>query len=167
MKPEKPKAAVKNQKARNGCLGLIGLIVLLTVIGSLAGNNDNSSSSKNDNGTPTKSDAAVPAQPSCKTDWTQCADNADLVNNYDGWTHVQFECKDAANDHAKYGTPKWPWFAFSTFLKGTNYVTSGIAVAIEKDAQFQNGFGAMVHSEVVCSYDLRAKHVQDVSITAR
>ena len=27
-----------------------------------------------------------------------------------------------------------------------DYVTSGIAIAIEPDAQFQNGFGAMVRS---------------------
>jgi len=41
------------------------------------------------------------------------------------------------------------------------------AVAIEPDAQFQNGFGAMAHSRVTCTYDLRAGKVIDVAITRR
>jgi hypothetical protein len=76
-------------------------------------------------------------------------------------------CKRAANDQAKYGSPDWPWLAFSSFYKGKNYVTSGMAVAIEPDAQFSNGFGAKVHSRVTCSYDLRAKRVTDVQILPR
>ena len=88
------------------------------------------------------------------------------MNQYSGWSLTKVECKQAANDRAKYGSPEWPWLAFSTFYKGNNYVTSGIAVAIERDAQFSNGFGAMVHSRVTCTYDLRAKRVTDVDVSA-
>jgi hypothetical protein len=103
----------------------------------------------------------------CRSDWTKCADNAQLANNSWDYTVAEGRCKTAANDQAKYGTPKWPWLAFSSFRKGTDYVTSGIAVLVEPDAQFQNGFGAMVHSRVVCTYDLRAKRVIDVVISER
>jgi hypothetical protein len=104
---------------------------------------------------------------SCRYDWKKCTDNGQLVNHYSDWTHVQVECKHAANDQAKYGNPEWPWGAFGSFYKGDNYITSGIAVAVEPDAQFSNGFGAMVHSRVTCRYDLGAKLVTDVLISPR
>jgi hypothetical protein len=112
------------------------------------------------------SPAAVPATPSCKSDWTKCTDNSDMANNYGGWFDVKYDCKKQANDLAKYGTPEWPWLAFSSFYPGTNYST-GIVTVIEPDAKFQNGFSAMVRSRVVCEYDLRAKRVINVSIGAR
>jgi hypothetical protein len=69
---------------------------------------------------------------------------------------------------AQYGDPKFPWlFPFSTFYKGDQYLKTGIAILIEKDAQYQNGFGAMVHSEVKCTYDLRAKQVLNIEISPR
>jgi hypothetical protein len=49
-----------------------------------------------------------------------------------------------SNNRAKYGNPDWPWLPFDAFYKGDNYVTSGIAIAVEPDAQFQSDFGAMV-----------------------
>jgi hypothetical protein len=58
-------------------------------------------------------------------------------------------------------------FFFSSFNSGTNYSSTGIATLIESDAKFQNGFGAMVRSRVVCQYDLRTKKVINVSISDR
>jgi hypothetical protein len=104
---------------------------------------------------------------SCRADWQKCADNGQLVNHYSDWSHVQVECKNAANGQAKYGNPDWPWFPFGTFHAGNNYITSGIAIAVEPDAQFSNGFGGMVHSRVTCTYDLRAKRVTSVDISAK
>jgi hypothetical protein len=57
--------------------------------------------------------------------------------------------------------------SFSTFNKGTNYAATGTAILIERDAQFQNEFGAMVHSRVICNYDLRAESVIGVVILAQ
>jgi hypothetical protein len=104
----------------------------------------------------------------CRSDWTKCADNAQLANNYSRWFDAKAACKTEANERAQYGTPVWPWLSyFGTFRTGKDYVTSGIAVAIEPDAQFQNGFGAMVHSRVTCTYDLRAQRVVSVDISPR
>jgi hypothetical protein len=90
------------------------------------------------------------------------------VNNFKGYFRVQFDCKEKGNSEARYGTPEWPGFfsggAFGSFRRGTDYVTTGIVTAIEPDAQFQNGFGAMVHSTVVCKYDLKSKTVISVDI---
>lgn len=104
----------------------------------------------------------------CKEDWHRCTDNAQLVNNWKGWALVQVKCKRAANELAKYGTPDWGgWLypTFSTFQTGTDYVTSGVAVVIEKDVKFQNGYGAMVRSEARCTFDLRSDQVIDVVVT--
>lgn len=100
----------------------------------------------------------------------RCSDNEDLVNNYSGWLDVQVSCKLQANEQAKYGTPDWGgWLkpTFGTFLKGSDYVKDGIVVAIDSDVKFQNGFGAMVRSQVRCTYNLRTKRVTDLVITAR
>jgi len=150
----------KPQKARSsrlgvGCLTVIGILIVIGIIGSMADKNGGSTSLSG------QSDS------SCKTDWARCSDNAYMANHYSRWTDIQAACQTAATDQARYGTPKWPWLAFGSFLKGGGYATSGVAVLIEPDAQFQNGFGAMVHSRVVCTYDLRASHVLNVSISER
>jgi hypothetical protein len=101
----------------------------------------------------------VPASP-CKTDWTRCTDNADLMNEYDGTRDAQFACKLEAGQRAKYGDPKFGWLDyFDRFHKGDDYPKTGIAILIENDAQFQNAFGAMVHS-------IRSKRVIDVVMSA-
>jgi transposase-like protein len=51
------------------------------------------------------------------------------------------------------------------FPHGDDYVKTGKAVLIEKDAQFQNAFGAMAHSTVMCTYDLNQKKVVDIIVT--
>ncbi len=96
----------------------------------------------------------------CRSDWTKCADNAQFVNNNSDWWTIKKACKDAANKQVLYDTPIWPSSAFDHFQpSGNSYITTGKAIAIEPDAQFQNGFGTMVHSHVICTYDLRAKKV--------
>jgi hypothetical protein len=66
----------------------------------------------------------------------------------------------------QYGSPKWPWLPFSTFQKGKDYVTRGIAILIEPDAQLQNMHGAMMHAEVLCYYDLHSKRVRGITTAA-
>jgi hypothetical protein len=103
---------------------------------------------------------------SCSSNWSKCGDNADLVNNWSGISSAQVSCQSEAENRAQYGTPKWPWLSFSSFYPGTNYVPAGKVILIEPDAQFQNGFSALVHSKVWCLYDLRAKTVTDVAVAA-
>lgn len=113
-----------------------------------------------------KSTPSVPEAPSCKTDWSLCADNSDMANNYSNWTEAQWDCEKTATEQAKYGTPQWARRSFSTFLKGDNY-KSGTATLFDHDAQFSNVFGGMVHVDVTCKYDLREKRVISVDIQGR
>jgi hypothetical protein len=106
------------------------------------------------------------ANPSCKSDWHVCADNADLVNHYNGIISAQTDCKFEATKLAKYGDPKFPFLHFSTFYSGNAYVKTGVVVLLEKDAQFQNVFGVMVHSTVMCKYDLARKKVLDANVSS-
>ena len=104
----------------------------------------------------------------CKDDWRGCSDNEDLVNHYSGYSDAQRRCKEKAMENARYGTPVWPGFfdggAFGSFRKGTDYVSTGVVISIEPDVQFQNGFGAMVHSTARCRYDLNLKAVIAVEV---
>ena len=45
-------------------------------------------------------------------------------------------------------------FFFDTFYKRDQYPDTEITILTEKDAQYQKGFGAMVLSQVTCTYDL-------------
>jgi hypothetical protein len=100
----------------------------------------------------------------CGDDWRQCVDNTQLVDHYDGYSRVQSACQRRATEMARYGDPDFPWLSFGTYFTGTDYVETGIAVSIEPRAQFQNGFGAMVNTRVVCRYDLRAGEVLSVEL---
>jgi hypothetical protein len=112
--------------------------------------------------------AAADSGSACKDDWRQCKDNSDLVNNFKDYYKVQYECQRKATDEAEYGTPVWPGFwsggAFGNYRTASDYVSTGITTAVEPNAQFQNAFGAMVHSTVVCEYDLKTMKVMDVAI---
>jgi hypothetical protein len=55
--------------------------------------------------------------------------------------------------------------AFGRFYNNSSAAKSGTVTLIENDAQFQNGFGAMVHSTATCTYDLNTKQVTNVVIT--
>jgi hypothetical protein len=112
----------------------------------------------------TQMTAMEKAAPTCKSDWTKCTDNADMANTYDHWSYVQVDCKMEADKLARFGTPEWPWLPFGHFRPGTNYNT-GIVTLIEPKAKFQNGFGAMAHSQVTCIYDLHTKKVISVDIS--
>lgn len=132
-----------------------GLLLAIFVIGALITN-------------PSKDEKpSAPKSSTCKDDWKLCADNGELVNNWSGWSLVQSECKRTANDSAKYGTPEWPWFAFGTFTVGDSYTKNGVGVAIENEAKFSNGFGAMTHVSVTCFYDLNNKKVTDVRVSPK
>jgi hypothetical protein len=155
-------AKLAANKSRNNRRLAGFLIVLFVIIVSVVSVN-----SGNQTPNPTTPPKLTTQEDSCRSDWTKCDDNEQLVNHYSDWSHVKVDCKQAANDRAKYGNPNWPWFPFGTFVTGKNYVTSGIAVAVEPDAQFSNGFGGMVHSRITCTYDLRAKRVTNVDISAR
>jgi hypothetical protein len=103
----------------------------------------------------------------CKDDWRKCADNSDLINQYGEISTVKNDCRRHADDLAKYGKPEWPWIAFGRYWGGTDYVAKGIARLQEDDAEFQNGFGAMVRSRVTCTYDLAKQQVINVTIKQR
>jgi hypothetical protein len=100
----------------------------------------------------------------CNTDYRKCSSNSDLMNHFADITRGMVSCQVAAKKLAKYGSPIFPFFSFSHFRPGADYVRSGIAILIEDDAQFQNGFGAMEHTSVSCRYDLNTQRVVDVSL---
>jgi len=144
-----------SQKPRNGDLKKAGLAVLgalglLAVIGQIGISSDN---------------AAEKAAPTCTSDFTKCVDIRDMANHFKEWRHAAFDCKWEADKRAKYGTPEWS--SLYTFGKFYNGPITGTATLIDDDVKFQNGFGAMAHSEVHCEYDFRAKKVINVSITQK
>ncbi len=162
-----PHCGIKHPKKKaNGCLIIIGLLVFLVIITIVGGNSGNNSSSGGGQGS-----ASQPSQSSsesaCSSDWRACKDNVDLVNHSPIWPSIQSAYQDKVNSEVQYGEPKWPGFwsggAFGSYFPGTNYVETGIAVAVEKDVQIENVFGAMVHSTATCRYDLNTRTVLNVS----
>jgi len=149
-------AANKPRNTRSGWLVAFlvgGIIILLAVV--------NNNTLNNTINQPTTQEGP------CRSNWARCADNAQLVNNYRDWSLVQVKCQQEATARSRYGTPVWPWLSFSSFYTGNEYIRSGIAIAIEPDAQFSNGFGGMEHSRVICTYNLREKRVISVDVLPR
>ena len=145
-----------------GCLIVVVIIVALSLLASVFSSDDKPST----NNASSSSPSSASDNDSCRSNWAKCQDNTDLVEHYSRWVDIEVACKMEANRRAKYGNPEWPWIPFGTYYKGDTYIKSGTAIAIEKDAQFQNRFGAMVHSTVTCSYDLGAQKVTDIEIAA-
>ena len=114
---------------------------------------------------PPKDAPTPPKNELCESDWTKCADNAEIVRSYRGWLDVQVACRIAAIEAAKYGTPTWPLVPFQGFSAGKTYVESGVVMAIEPEAKFPNATGAMIRSRVTCTYDLRTKRVVNVAVS--
>lgn len=105
---------------------------------------------------------------SCVYNWKACSDNKDLVNNYQGITSAKSRCERAVEKGAKFGTPDWGgWLrsSFGTFYTGNHYIENGTVTLIEPNVKLQNGFGAMVKSEVECIYDLKRGEVLSWRVT--
>lgn len=107
-------------------------------------------------------EAAIEA---CRTDWTKCKDNKDIANhNGMDYAHARSECRHAADQQAKFGTPEWSWYTFGTFQTGNSALVTGEMILVDRDVKFANGFGAMAHVTVTCLYDLRNKRVIKLEI---
>jgi hypothetical protein len=104
--------------------------------------------------------------PTCKTDYTKCKDNTDLHEHNEAVHSLRYDCKTQATKLAKYGDPQWsgPLEFFAHFRTGADEPKTGKAILIDKSARFQNGFGAMVHTAVICKVDLTGEYVVDVHI---
>ncbi len=105
-------------------------------------------------------------RPTCQSSWQLCTDNAELVNNNLDMVLAQSACEMEAKTLAKYGTPKFDTVPFGSFYMGDSYVKMGVATLVEKNAQFSNAFGAMVHTRVICRYDLNSRVVIDARVEA-
>jgi hypothetical protein len=139
----------EQKKSNPGC-GVVVVLMLIGIVGLIAIGSYQEAGNK--------------ANPTCKSDWRLCSDNADLINHYDDISSGKAYCEVEAKALAKYGSPKFPFLPFGSFYRGDAYVRTGVVTFIEKDAQFSNAFGAMVHSTVTCRYDLSQKKVLDTSV---
>jgi hypothetical protein len=157
MADKKPKGA--------GCLVmvLIGLGVLIAI-----GAESSNQPSTNEPAEVAASPPSPPSAPSCESDWRSCKDTTDLVNNSSVFAEAQRACVTEATSRAKYGDPKFPsiWEggAFSHFYLVPDAPKTGMIRMEERRAQFENGFGAMVHVDLTCTYDFNAKAVADLTI---
>ena len=111
--------------------------------------------------TPTESEADRKLEAACASDWRKCQDAIQLTFYWNGRAGAKHRCRDAANSMAKYGEPKWPYPYFDNIFPNEN-ISGGTYTLIENDAQFQNGFGAYAHTQLICKYDLKTSTVEDV-----
>ena len=150
---------------------LIGFLGIVLLIGMGAHDDDKPAGSKPTGGAVKAAETTKPAEPQapgCKTDWKLCGDNSDMANNWSGWYKVTSRCKRAAEEAAKYGDPEWPWFTgFSYFKPGTDFVQTGIVIAIDNEARYPNAFNAKVKARTVCKFDLNTEKVLDLTINAK
>jgi len=133
----------------------VGLALYLIGIGEMTGSHGPSEPAK-----------AEDTSPTCKTDWKLCKDNFDVLLNYQyGMSSPKAYCYDAAMRSAKFGDPKLPRkFAAFDKLALEQPEQLGMVRLLEDDAQFQNGFGAYAHVQVVCDYDFATHGVANIKV---
>lgn len=142
-----PIAAAKRAKAGNA--GGLGCgVIMLAVIGFIAYAINEGQ----------KIEEQEAANPTCVSDYKRCADNKDVVQHHNSKEHISLavECEEAAKQAARYGTPEFSFLPFGTYYTGRSYVERGVAILIDKDAQYKNGFGAAEHVTATCLYDLKS-----------
>ena len=101
---------------------------------------------------------AEKTSPTCVSDYTKCADNKELVERHESNHEVSIavECAVLAKRLAKYGEPEFPMAPFKSYYPGRSYIDDGVAILVEKDAKYKNGFNALVHTVVKCTYNLKS-----------
>jgi hypothetical protein len=138
--------------------GIIGLFVLgFFIVGLSSGGSKPSNTVPNDGNKPSNTasgttQASAPAGPSCKTDYTMCQDNADMINNYGKMYYAKAACKIAVNKSARFGEPDWSWVPFGKFYPGNEYPRTGVVKIADDDVKIRNAFNTPVRSMVVCQY---------------
>jgi hypothetical protein len=100
----------------------------------------------------------------CRHDWQKCANNIDLMHNNFGAIEAKTACHMAADALAKYGTPEWGWLTFGWFTSGDDFPKTGVLRLADKNVKFSNVFGAMVHMTAICTYSLKTKEVESVTV---
>jgi len=103
---------------------------------------------------------------SCEEEWRECESLRDYhKNNVEDNAKARVACKRAAQEAARFGDPEIPWSPFGTTLVHRDaFMHDGIVHLREKDAQFQNGFGAMQNVIVDCKYSLKTKTVLNLDV---
>lgn len=92
--------------------------------------------------------------PSCYSQITQCKDNEDVANNFEGIKTAQWRCRLMADKLANYGSPEWPaWGAFTSFSTGSDFPSRNAVTLLDNDVRFENGFGAKERTPLRCEYD--------------
>jgi len=111
---------------------------------------------------PEVSSAAEEESVSCRSDYTACASQEELVDTYKEMTAARVSCKRAAQKLARYGDAELPFYSFGSYFPYENSAKSGKISLTEDDARYQNGFGAMEHVKLKCVYDLQAREVVEI-----
>jgi hypothetical protein len=111
--------------------------------------------------------APAPILGNCEADWTKCADNAQLMHTPAIADDMKSKCRESADSQANYRAPLWPADAFATFRSGRDYVESGIIIATEAHAQFEDRQGRVVTPSIACRYDLLTRTVLAIEFTKR
>jgi len=110
------------------------------------------------------SNPETPTEKSCKSDWKLCANNQQIMDVSGKWEEAAAACKVATKAQSKYGNPDFPLYSFASYNKGNDFIETGVMDIAEKNAQFQNEYGVMVHTLVKCTYDINQGKVMNIYI---
>jgi hypothetical protein len=155
--PSCGKPVKKTSATASGCLAVIIVVVILSVMGKC------SSSDKTPAPAPAAS-AAPKAAPNLN--------DAKALDEAFG-TEAFIRCGSEADDYLRQASRfafKWDEMGFldQKFDKYRSHVSSpGVLTMISEKALLQNGFGAYHRIELICEYDTQAKKVLKYSILER
>jgi hypothetical protein len=106
---------------------------------------------------------SIDEQKACSRDWSKCADNRQLVQNYWQWPMIVTECQAAAERFiAPKGTavaPAAPVETFTNYAVGNDYPNTGVAIVATPQFRYRDVSGGTQFASLECSYDLAKRSV--------
>lgn len=92
-------------------------------------------------------------QKTCKTDYTLCADNKGVMDEYSGSRKARRECAEKLSTLAKFGEPEYTGPGkFGYYDVGDDSPKTGEMSFTEKNVKLANGFGVKQKTVVECVY---------------
>lgn len=98
--------------------------------------------------------ASRPVAPSCRTDYSLCSSNEEMVKHYGRMFDARRACKNAVEETARFGVPDFNIYFFGTFDMSVDQALGKVTL-IDDDVRIKSGLTAPTRMRVVCSYDFK------------
>lgn len=154
--------AIKKPNAVRGMVKTATYTLLIGVVFFVAMANQKNEARNN---SPSQAYPLAEPQKTCKTDYTLCADNKGVMEEYGGSRKARRKCEKKLSDLAPFGEPEYSGSGrFGYYHVSDDAPKTGEMSFIEKNVRLSNGFGAKQKTSVECVYSFEHDAVYKIIV---